>query len=243
MKVNEGDPLDNSPLDSARFVNDLVDVSTAFREGRISRPQSPNTHGDDNNIIMVRNDTGADLSLGEAVKIGDYLLGEKYPNRRWFEALEIDTTFSRRIAVAAEPIPEDKIGRAYIAGMCPIKYTGTAPSPGDSMGPKPGTALLTTGYPGFARVEAVTDSGTPKLALATLGEIGTLLCKASAGLSPGPYTGSYTIQSGDPSSNANAGFTSLPTIHIGMSIDSGKLFVAHWLNNCWVALPFECNDE
>jgi hypothetical protein len=30
-------------------------------------------------------------------------------------------------------------------------------------------------------------------------------------------------------------------IHCGVEIDSGKVFYAMWVNNCWLALPWECN--
>lgn len=242
-KVQPGDKLSTSPMNDAAFVNHVIDLVNHWQRGLLlNAPRGVNTHGDDNNIITVRNLTGADLAMGEVVKLGDYLLNSDEPKQRWYEALAVDTTFAIGYAVMYGPLPEDEIGRAYVSGMCPMRYTGTTPTRGDYIGPKPSSASMEIGYPGFAEVSDVVDSDDPKLVQATIRGITTLLCKATATLSAGPVSSNYQILAGTPASNSNSGFTVLPQLHLGVSIDNGKIFLAHWVNSCWVVTSWECND-
>ncbi len=75
------------------------------------------------------------------------------------------------------------------------------------------------------------------------GHATTLLCKAIGLISIGAHDSGFTIQSGTPASNANSGISTLPEIHFGMTIAIGKLFLAHLVNDCWMATAWECNTE
>lgn len=152
------------------------------------------------------------------------------------------TTFYREYVVnGPTAIPAGKHGECYItAGPQVIKYYSGTPLNGEGWGPKPGQWEAYKGFPGIT-VEGI-KSSTRTILLGTLGEARTLLCLTTGTIGPAATSSGFTVQSGDPSSNANSGFAP-PTVHLGMTIDSGKLFIAHWLNNCWVGMPWECNDE
>lgn len=242
QKPTKGAPRTATGLHrNAAFFSDLVDVVGHYKSG--ARPPGGGSVGLSQNpsLIQIRNDTGADLKLGEIVKLGDYLLDEENPYLSWFEGLAVDATFSRRYAITFQPIPDGDMGPAVISGMCPVRYTGTAPSQGDGMGPKPSQATAEKGFPSFITVHDVVDT-TEKLVLGTLSPITTLLCKATAALSAGAVSSNFQIWSGTMASGSNAGFTTLPTIEIGVPIDSGLFFHASWTNNGWIGGPLQCNS-
>jgi hypothetical protein len=237
-KVFPGSPVIPMLRDSV-FLNHLVDIVNAWRDGRLSpRPRSVAQPTDNNNVVSIKNQTGANLKAGEAVRLGEYLLNEKNPKLRWYEGNAIDATFSPRIAIAAEPIPDGKIGLAYVGGMCLVRYTGSAPSVGDGLGPKPSQATLAIGYPCFGTVEAVIDT-TEKLVQCRLQPISTLLCKPTGAVSANTPTTSYKIYAGTPGSESDSGFTTVPSAVSRTAIASGKWCKATRINGLEME-PLQC---
>lgn len=242
QKPMKGSPRKADGLQrSAAFFSDLIDVVSAHKAGIRPPNQRQSFEGRGNNVVFIHNNTGADLQLGEAVKLGDYLLEAGHPYDFWFEGESIDATFSRRYAVAAEPIPDGAIGAAYVNGMCAVRYVGTAPSEGDWLGPKPGSATLENGYPGFASVDRVIDN-SEKLALCTIERIQRILCKTGGtDVAAGTTSATnYDIYQGTAGSEASAAFTTLPSIYYRTAIGANKFFFGSWANGKKYAEPQEC---
>jgi hypothetical protein len=159
-----------------------------------------------------------------------------------YQATRPSTTFRGPYAITgAEPVLQGGTGFLRFSGEVVGAYdTAGTPAINEGWGVKPDSFLLWKGYPSLVRAHKIVDS-TNKLLLGTLGEIGTLLCLSTAALTAGTISSNYTIEQGNPSSHSDAGFTSLPTLYLGVDIDDDKLFYAHWVNNCWLAVPWECN--
>jgi hypothetical protein len=144
------------------------------------------------------------------------------------------TTFYREYAVnGPTAIPAGKTGRCTrSSGGLWIKYDTGTPANGEGWGPKPSQWTASKGFPGIT-CEGIKDAGRYIL-LGTLGEIRTLLCKATAYLADGAVSSNFQIWSGTIASGANSGFTTLPSIELVQDIPTDRFFVAHWVNNGWV---------
>ena len=67
--------------------------------------------------VLIKNDTGGNLRLGEVVELQDNSLGAVAEPNAVFDADTPDET--KPFAICLEPIPDGKIGPAQIAGRCP----------------------------------------------------------------------------------------------------------------------------
>ncbi len=241
QKPTKGQPRSANQLHrNAAFFGDAVDVINAFKSGR--RPPNGGTAFDRRGpMVFIRNDSGADLKLGEVVELGDYLLDEEDPYKWWYEGKAVSTTFRRRYALAAEPIEEDAIGAAWVRGPAVLRYAGSAPSAEAGFGPKPSTVTLEPGYPCFAAIDGVIDS-SEKLAGCTLSPITTLLGKTTGAITGGTSTTTaYQIWVGTSGSETNGGWTTVPGAISRVSIGSGKFVKLTFVNNGWIMEALECN--
>ncbi len=69
----------------------------------------------------------------------------------------------------------------------------------------------------------------------------TILCKATGDLEAGVVDADYQILDGNPVDNSDMEIDPLPPLHLGVVITSGKIFYSIWINNSWIAVPWECN--
>lgn len=99
--------------------NALVDLLNDKRRNRFttSRPIQPAERPLQPGQIKIKNDTGAQLRLGEVVELQDKLLTDVDRHYPWFTADTPDET--KPFAICLEPIPNTKIGLAQISGRCP----------------------------------------------------------------------------------------------------------------------------
>lgn len=185
-----------------------------------------------NAMMRVTDSTDAGQETGQSAGSGNPILKCKKPSTEFWKRYVVNGPYEVEVG---------GFGWCLTRGPCLMIYDTGTPANGEGWGPKPGQWSLSKGYPCTTIVDDMHTSSAPKLLLGTLGEINTLLCKATASLSAGSVTSNYTIQSGNPSSSADAGFTTLPTLHLGADIDDDLHFYAFWVNNCWLAVPWECN--
>jgi hypothetical protein len=122
-KVRSGDPL----VIPAAAYNAFIDAALDFRQrtahlGQGAQPSFPQA-----SIVLVRNDSGSNQNrmavLGvEAPIIDPSANEEEFRNRVALACVTPEKgTHEGRFVVLAEPIANGKIGRAYAAGVCPVK--------------------------------------------------------------------------------------------------------------------------
>jgi hypothetical protein len=154
----------------------------------------------------------------------------------YFKATRPSTTFrgpNWYAVTSSQAVPQGGTGQLRFEGTGRVAYDTGTPAKFENWGVKPGQFTLSKGYPSLASVHRV-ESSDRKLLLGTLGEIRTLLCKATAYLADGAVSTNFQIWSGTIASGANSGFTTLPSIELVQDIPTDRFFVAHWVNNGWV---------
>lgn len=122
-KVRSGDPL----VIPAAAYNAFIDAALDFRQrtahlGQGAQPSFPQA-----SIVLVRNDSGSNQNrmavLGVDAPIIDPSTNEEeFRNRVALSCITpAADTHEGKFVVLAEPIANGKIGRAYAAGVCPVK--------------------------------------------------------------------------------------------------------------------------
>jgi hypothetical protein len=113
-KANAGDPL----VIGATDWNNARDAGADYAERRALGERNPPRYSQpiDHVICKVRNDSGADRSRGDVLELGTYLLTDADNHTPWFEGETPDTT-RLSFAILQEPIKQDEIGKAFIAGV------------------------------------------------------------------------------------------------------------------------------
>jgi len=122
-KVRSGDPL----VIPAAAYNAFIDAAIDYRQrtahlGQGAQPSFPQA-----SIVLVRNDSGSNQNrmavLGvEAPIIDPSANEEEFRNRVALSCITpAADTHEGKFVVLAEPIANGKIGRAYAAGVCPVK--------------------------------------------------------------------------------------------------------------------------
>lgn len=116
-KVNPGDPLSLS----ARFVNDTIDLLVSSGYGNpTQRPNKQRLRGTD--LIVIRNDTGADLDLWDAVGIDEPVISNddneaEFDRQVCLKVVAPVEEHKGRFAICCEPIPVDGFGVACVSGV------------------------------------------------------------------------------------------------------------------------------
>lgn len=144
------------------------------------------------------------------------------------------TTFRREYAVNnIFDVPADRRGTCFRAGDLRVLYDSGAPGAGEGWGPKPGQWSLSQGFPGFT-VQGIVDA-SHKIAKAFFEPIAQALVKTTSLISPNATTQFYRIYAGTFGSEADAGFTTVPTAtnRTGQSMDAGEWAWLAWTNNGW----------
>ena len=122
-KVKPGDPL----VIPAAAYNTFVDAAREFLARQHRQAQAGTPSGQHNCIILVRNDSGADRQRYQVLGIdwpifdpaGDEEAFRNAPALSGVTPAEDD--HAGKFVILAEPIASGRIGRAYAAGVCPVK--------------------------------------------------------------------------------------------------------------------------
>ena len=122
-KVRSGDPL----VIPAAAYNAFIDAALDFRQRTAHLGQGSQPSFSQASIVLVRNDSGSNQNrmavLGVDAPIIDPSANEEeFRNRVALSCVTPEEgTHEGRFVVLAEPIANGKIGRAYAAGVCPVK--------------------------------------------------------------------------------------------------------------------------
>ncbi len=122
-KVSRGQPL-RIP---AMAYNSFIDAAVDFRNRTMSLGKEDRPKDTRNGIVYVKNNSGADLPQFSVVGLTDILI---YPedNEPEFKRqvaligeVPVHPYHRGKFAILAEPLAEDRIGLAYIEGICPVR--------------------------------------------------------------------------------------------------------------------------
>ena len=188
--------------------------------------------------IQFINDSGEEMPAGAIGAIKGYVTADN--GVVYAEIEKPGTTFRRQYVVNTDirVVADQGIGFCQFSDSYRIAHdTSWAPATGESGGPKPGSWLLWKGYPALVSVIGRANEADDIL-LGTLGEITTLLCKATADNAAGVLatdTSDYKIQSGTAGSEADAGFTTQPAIYAREATSNNEFFTATFVNGTWYA--------
>lgn len=122
-KVRSGDPL----VIPAAAYNAFIDAAIDYRQRTAHLGQGAQPSFSQASIVLVRNDSGSNQNrmavLGVDAPIIDPSANEEeFKNRVALACVTPEErTHVGRFVVLAEPIATGKIGRAYAAGVCPVK--------------------------------------------------------------------------------------------------------------------------
>lgn len=150
------------------------------------------------------------------------------------------TTFYQLYGVnSSVEVAEGEYGMLTLSGPCYIAYDSGTPAAGEGWGPKPGQFTLSKGFPSGTVVSGIQDS-TNKWLLGTLAPITCCLVKTTGAVTASSATTSYKIYSGTLGSEADAGFTTVPSALSRTAIATTKWGKITFINNGWELEPLEC---
>lgn len=124
-KVSPGDPL----VIAADTHNAFVDAALDYRRRQNSPQQSrPSVAGSD--VVLIRNDSGADRSRFELVGLGAPIFTpaaalETFKSSITFTGQALSAGSAGKFAILLDPIPQGKLGRACVHGVCQVQVNVT----------------------------------------------------------------------------------------------------------------------
>lgn len=186
-------------------------------------------------VVLVRNDTGGDLPIRSVLKITDPVLSlVDHPlaiqDQPAFSAVA-PAAATDLVVITLEPIAEDRIGRAALAGVALVEvsvgssgHTHATPSSGV-------TARLASGTSGIARIISKESGTGNKRAVVLLGGGGGSGGEFVRGTLDGTLTfgGSATLSVYSAGSDTGANVTVHDTLLLsGQTVAAGKFVTAGW---------------
>lgn len=219
-----------------RIVKSVRQIENASQQS--PQPFNPMvSSGTSETWIECKNNAGETIPAYSVVSLttGTTVSGRKVPY-----AVKPSTTFYplHGFTVPMDVATSGQVGVIHETGL--VKYDTGTPVTGEGWGIKPGQYTLSKGYPGARCIEVV-DS-TNKIMRAQFLPITTLLGKTTGSVSGGSSTTSYRIYGGTAGSEADLGWTTVPTAYnrTGTTIATAKWVQLEWINNTWYILPWEC---
>ncbi len=126
-KVHPGDRLQ---IPAATY-NAFVDAARDYRDRTAGLERDPERFKAQSGIVLVRNDTGAPQAqfavLGIAAPVVTPADNElEFKGRVALSCVVPTDEHMGRFVILFEPIPAGEMGRAYVAGVCPVRVTVTS---------------------------------------------------------------------------------------------------------------------
>jgi hypothetical protein len=122
-KVNPGDPL-RIPADA---YNAFVDAANAHRNGERTFGAESRRGFQQASIVLVRNDSGADLSRFAVLGVEEPVISPNYNENEFKNRVALAgvepaaDTHEGRFVIFAEPLADGALGLAFAAGVCPVQ--------------------------------------------------------------------------------------------------------------------------
>ena len=152
-----------------------------------------------------------------------------------------DATFGQYV-ISANEVASGAYGKCYDMGDVLFSYTTGTPALNEAFGPKPSNFGLFVGFPGLIHCYG-RKNATQLLAYGHLTPVTTMLGKSVTALvAATSYTTSTNIKiyGGTFGSEADCGFTTMPTMRSRTAIASGKWIKLTLINGHLEVEPLEC---
>jgi hypothetical protein len=212
-RVGKGSPIGAGPIFSADWVNAVSDAASAFANSSDRENGDPSLK-QSSGIIRIQNLTGDDLTRGQYVQLGDYLLDyEDIDNplnkvnhhHLWFEGNTYDAAETALVAILIKDAKSEAIQPARILGVCTaivdvsdITHRFAAPADGE-------TTFTSSGGGNIRIISDVTEVGEQEVVVllgaggssAIKFAISTASIPAASGSYEGPITPGFA-DDGDP---------------------------------------------
>lgn len=240
QKPGPGTNLLASPVGSAQFQANLVDMVDWFKRvvrGNQSGAYQPPIPTD---VIKVKNITGANRSAGQVLELGSLLYTDLTRRNIGFNADTVSHPVGRSYCILPRPIPTGEIDDAHISGVCVAKVNIIATS--DRYGfIELSSNVLKSGKAGqFKLLGPVTATGEQLVAVCFADDARPArLCKPVSNIAKGA-SGDITLYEYNGTTEA-AGQTVSAKALMGAVIGGGsaKWCTALW-DGRWYVLPGEC---
>ncbi len=223
--------------------NKLADAyNSGMTGGAIRNPNDPIRNPV---IVLIRNNTGADLGKRAIVGLGDSVISLASNERQWKDEIVISGetpetgTHDTKYAVLSESIRDGKIGEAVIYGVTQVLLSvGNASHTHANI--KDGeTDYLETAMGGTAEILWKASGTGEKLGIVCIKERKlTLIGKAGSSIAKGA-SGSVTVWSGASGSESSTGIT-ITCRALFAAVASGKWCVIENINGNWYVSQVEC---
>lgn len=239
-KVSPGEDLEGSILESAPFVNDLVDMRDEWRQRQRGVQRKPIFLPTPTDTIKVKNITGADRRAGEVLEIGTHLLTDIDRRNLWFNADTCSHPVGRSYCILERPIPAGDIDAAHISGVCVALVNIQATTDRYAFVEKSSNVLKSGNAGQFKMLGPVTATGEQSVAVCFADDGRPVrFCKPVANITKG-NEGSVTLYEYDGTTET-AGQTVMAKALMANVTGGGsaKWCTAVW-DGRWYVLPGEC---
>ncbi len=239
-KVSPGQSVSGSVLESAPFVNTLVDMVDWFRRQQLGTPGSRQFTPTPTDIINVKNITGADRLAGDVLEIGTHLLGEIDPANLWFNVDTVSHAVGRSYCILDRALPSTDIDEAHISGVCVARVNIIATTDRYGFVEQSSTTLKSGKAGQFRLLGPVTATGVQSVAVCFADDGRPVrLCKPVSNISKGAE-GSVTLYEYDGTTEtAGQTVTAKALMAAVTGGGSPKWCTAVW-DGRWYVLPGEC---
>jgi hypothetical protein len=152
-KVRPGDALNVS----ATAWNAVIDAAKAEADRRFGADAGDLTTGRSGSIVRVKNETGGALDRAHVVGLGGPIFGpddslDAFLREVTFRGVVPTSSHVDRFAVLLEPAPVNRVVRAYVAGVCPVRVDVTDGTHTTAAADVGETALLVSAAAGPAQI-------------------------------------------------------------------------------------------
>lgn len=163
-KATQGQPF----RPSARQWNEAVEAGEHYaKTQRLGGDSGKRWSEQDAGRIRIKNSSGADRRRGDVLEIGTYLLDDLTNDYPWYDGDLHAGADGSLSAILLEPIPEDAIGEAIIAGAA-VAYVDIQVANDKWCRPHASTATLKSGPEGCFRLLKSSSSTGEQLCLVAM---------------------------------------------------------------------------
>jgi hypothetical protein len=141
-KATSGQLLGDTPIGTAAFINDLMDVVTWYK-AQVALGQIIGSEAGGRNpcTAKIRNLVGSDLDQGNVVQLGASLLTNVDIRKPWFEGNKVADPSDKKWAICLTAIKSEEIGEVQLSGACVARVNVTDTGHGYAR-PKSGSVVL-----------------------------------------------------------------------------------------------------
>lgn len=106
--------------------NATMDVARAHRLGSLDQGAGREGQRRDAAIVRVKNETGSALSRGQVVGLGAPIFSpsdsiDAFLREVTFRGVVPTASHAAKFAILLEPVADGRVGRAFVAGVCPAR--------------------------------------------------------------------------------------------------------------------------